>query len=69
MQHTLGGENPIDWYRNYFASNIGHSDMPDLESLESLGLMCRFKTTAFCDSSTIYFKVTEYGKKVLQEKI
>jgi hypothetical protein len=70
LQHTLGlrveQRTP---YRNYFVAGPGHHDMPDLEVLESLGLMGRARTPAFCDQSDIVFCTTDAGRALALEKL
>ena len=68
LEHSLGGKDPKKWYRNYFMASPGHSDLPDLEKLESEGFMKRHnRPIAFCDDESILFRVTEAGKKVVSD--
>lgn len=70
LQHTLGlSEHQRAPYRNYFVAGPGHQDMPDLEALESLGLMGRARTPAFCDQSAIVFCTTDAGRALALEKL
>lgn len=43
--------------------------MPDLESLENLGLMARVKTPAFCDAGDIVFAATTVGAALALENL
>ena len=43
--------------------------MPDLESLEASGLMCRGRTPAFCDKSDIVFLATDAGRALAIERL
>lgn len=63
LHHTLGlsGDRRTP-YRNYFVAGAGHSDMPDLEALESLGLMTRSAAPKFCADNDIVFRTTDAGR-------
>ncbi len=50
-------------YRNRFLAGPGHDDMPDLEALETLGLMGSRKPPAFCDQSEILYFATKEGER------
>lgn len=50
-------------YRNRFLAGPGHGDVPDLETLVSLGLMGSRKPPAFCDQSEILYYATEAGEQ------
>jgi len=39
LRHTLGLKRGDVAYRNHFCADVGHDDMPQLESLVSKGLM------------------------------
>lgn len=70
LQHTLGlSEHRRSSYRNHFVAGPGHHDMPDLESLESLGFMARVKTPAFCDAGDIVFAATTVGAALALEQL
>ncbi|QRI88698.1 hypothetical protein JQN63_20420 [Delftia lacustris] len=70
LQHTLGlSEHQRRSYRNHFVAGPGHHDMPDLESLESLGLMARVHTPAFCDADDIVFVTTTAGAALALEHL
>jgi hypothetical protein len=67
LWHTLGlrpdCRDSRHVYRNRFLAGPGHSDVPDLDSLVSLGLMGRRKPPAFCDQSEFLYYATEVGEK------
>lgn len=70
LHHTLGLRvDRREPYRNYFVAGPGHHDMPDLEALESLGLMTRTRTPAFCNQSDIVFCTTEAGRALAIERL
>lgn len=70
LQHTLGlCEHQRSSYRNHFVAGPGHHDMPDLESLESLGLMARVHAPAFCEASDIVFVTTTAGAALALEHL
>lgn len=70
LQHTLGvrAEQRTP-YRNHFVAGAGHHDMPDLEVLESLGLMGRGRTPGFCNASSIVFCTTDAGSALALEML
>lgn len=59
LKHSLGGNNPIKWHRNYFVAVEGHYDLPLIRDLEKLGYMKRVET------NEMLFVVTLRGKKAL----
>lgn len=70
LQHTLGVR--VDQrtpYRNYFVADPGHHDMPDLEVLESLGLMGHHKAPSFCNADDIVFFTTDAGRALALEML
>lgn len=63
LWHTLGlRPDQRESYRNFFDAGPGHDDMPDLEALESAGLMGRCNPPSFVGMDAIFFFVTEEGK-------
>lgn len=69
LEHSLGGSDPMKWYRNHFVACKGHTDLPDLRVLEKLGLM---KESPYCpvfSPDYIGFQVTDAGKTVLKQRI
>lgn len=63
LWHTLGlCPEQRQSYRNFFDADLAHHDMPDLEALETAGLMARSKPPAFVRRDAIFFFVTEEGK-------
>lgn len=63
LHHTLGlRPDRRESFRNHFLAGPGHHDQPDLEALESAGLMRRVKTPAFCDRDDVTFVCTPAGK-------
>ncbi|WP_313571043.1 hypothetical protein [Comamonas terrigena] len=70
LLHTLGlRPDQRNGNRNHFVAGPGHDDIPDLEALESMGLMVRTRTPAFCDSSDIVFRATEAGRALALERL
>lgn len=70
LQHTLGlSVDQREPYRNYFVAGPGHHEMPDLEALEMLGLMCRIRTPAFCDTGAIVFATTDAGRALAIQQL
>ena len=67
MEHSLGGKDPSNWYRNYFVASDGHTDLPDIRELEKQGMMEEVKSPSFCSSGTLVFIVTEKGKDFLSK--
>ena len=65
LWHTLG-LNPSrrESSRNHYVAGPGHYAMPDLEALESSGLMRRTRTPAFLDQDDVVFAVTDKGKEI-----
>lgn len=63
LWHTLGlSPEQRQSYRNFFDADPAHHDMPDLEVLESAGLMGRRKPPSFVGRDSIFFFATEEGK-------
>lgn len=70
LQHTLGLRvDSRTSYRNYFVAGKGHHDMPALQALESLGLMRRASTPAFCHQEDIVFCATDAGRALAIEAL
>jgi hypothetical protein len=70
LWHTLGlSPEQRQPYRNFFDADPGHHDMPDLEALETAGLMVRSKPPAFVRQDAIFFFVTEEGKALAISKL
>ncbi|MES2942960.1 MAG: hypothetical protein V4772_08855 [Pseudomonadota bacterium] len=70
LHHTLGlRPDYCTPCRNHFVAGDSHHDMPDLQALETLGLMARSPTPKFCDASDIVFHVTAAGKALAIEKL
>ena len=70
LQHTLGlTPKQREPYRNHYVASGDHYAMPDLQSLESMGLMARGRTPAFCDPSDIVFMATERGRALALERL
>lgn len=70
LHHTLGMRpEQRDGHRNHFVAGPGHFDMPDLEALESMGLMIRTRTPAFCDPEDIVFRASEAGRALAIEQL
>lgn len=62
LHHTLGlRPDHRESYRNYYLAGPGHHAQPDLEALESIGLMKRVPTPAFCAEGDITFVCTDSG--------
>lgn len=66
MAHMLGGKNPIEWYRNYFAASLEHNDYPDLLELEEEGLIERSKPPQYWYAGSVIFRVTEEGREYIK---
>ena len=64
IQHTTGLDRSKTAYRNYFAADHGHHDMPVLEALVARGLMVR-ETSAIVPGFT--FRVTAAGMQALKK--
>lgn len=63
LWHALGlSSNQREPFRNFFHAGPGHWDMPDLEALETAGLMTRFKRPSFVEQDAIFFGATDEGK-------
>ncbi|WP_349609083.1 hypothetical protein [Cupriavidus sp. DF5525] len=63
LQHTLGiNEHRREPYRNHFVASPGHHDIPDLEQLETAGLMIRGHRPGFLPGDSIVFYTTEAGR-------
>ncbi|MXN29189.1 hypothetical protein [Delftia sp. CH05] len=70
LQHTLGlSERQRRSYRNHFVTSTGTTDYPDLQALESMGLMARVRTPAFCDARDIVFVTTTAGAALALEQL
>lgn len=70
LHHTLGMRpGQRDGRRNHFVAGHGHYDMPDLETLERLGLMARARTPAFLDQQDIVFSATDAGRALALERL
>jgi hypothetical protein len=67
MEHTLGGIDSKQWFRNHFCANPGHIDLPDLIKLVEVGFMKEVPAPTFCHDETKVFVVTEIGKKFLSD--
>ena len=70
LHHTLG-LNPErrESYRNYFVAGPGHHDMPDLEALETAGLMRRTRPPMFLERGDVVFRCTDVGKVFAIEQL
>ncbi len=66
LKHSLGLTYTKKSYRNYFNAGPGHADMPDIQALVKLGLMEEFSMNPEIFPGK-YFRVTEAGKKWLEE--
>lgn len=65
LWHTLGLDpSRRESNRNHYVAGPGHYAMPDLEALESSGLMRRARTPAFLDQDDVVFTVTDEGKEI-----
>ncbi len=65
LQHTLGlsAEHRTS-HRNHFVAGTGHHDMPELQVMETLGLMQRVRTPSFCPEGDIVFCATDAGRSI-----
>jgi len=65
LWHTLGvTPERREPYRNHFVADPGHYAMPDLQGLETEGLMARARTPAFCCPDDVVFIVTDAGRRL-----
>lgn len=64
IRHTTGLDRSKTAYRNFFAADRGHQDMPILEALDARGLMVR-ETSASVPGFT--FRVTAAGMQALKK--
>ena len=70
LHHTLGlRPDQREPYRNHFLAGPGHHDMPDLEALETAGLIKRTNPPSFCREQDILFCVTDAGKNLAIERL
>ncbi|WP_323025666.1 hypothetical protein [Castellaniella sp.] len=70
LQHTLGlSAEHRNSHRNHFVAGAGHHDMPELQALETLGLMRRAPTPSFCPSDDIVFCATAAGQTIAQDAL
>ncbi len=65
MLHTLGLNDPYrkESYRNYFVASSGHSDLPAILWLVSLGMMVEKHAPGFLENGDRVFHVTDKGKE------
>lgn len=66
LAHMLGGVVPEKWFRNRFCAGPGHTDLPDLEAMEKIGLVERQSAPSWMGGDCIPFFVTDKGKSVFQ---
>lgn len=65
LHHTLGVRpDQREPFRNHFLASPDHYAMPDLEALETEGLMARARTPAFCSPDDMLFIVTDAGRRL-----
>jgi len=73
LWHTLGlrpdCRDSRTVYRNRFLADPGHDDVPDLETLVSLGMMGSRNPPAFCDQSEKLYYATAAGKQFAVQKM
>jgi len=63
LHHALGVDpRKRTPYRNHYVAGPGHYAQPDLEVLESAGLMQRGRTPGFCDPGDVIYHCTDKGK-------
>jgi len=67
LEHTLGGPNPSRWFRNYFVTVPESPYLTDLRYLQDIGLMEITTSPDFLNPDAIVFRVTDSGKKFLEE--
>lgn len=60
LVHSLTGSGDGEVYRNYFAAERGHHDMPHLQRLLALGLMTKGRSYSE-DHQGYYYHCTEAG--------
>ena len=65
LWHTLGLKpSHRESNRNHYVAGPGHYAMPDLEALETSGLMRRTRRPAFLDPDDVVFAVTDSGREL-----
>lgn len=69
MRHSLGLDSQDEPYRNNFVAGIDHSDIPQLESMVSKGLMIKRKYILDEVNDSYVFHVTCKGKREVMKHI
>ena len=66
LQHTLGRDNRISAYRNYFTAGKGHDDYSTLEKLVRRGLMGQVNNHLDEVGESFLYYANIRGKKALK---
>ena len=70
LHHTLGlRPDRREPFRNHFVAGPGHYDQPDLEALDSAGMMKRGRAPSFCGQGDVVFHCTDAGRSYAIENL